>query len=128
MRVTAALTEIDNGGWFAHAPCEFTYPVPAGCTRLAGVFGFLSGAYAESASGTDGATFIIEANTSGGGRERLLERRLTPVANPVDRGAIAFDVSLPAKTGTEVRFIIEAGESTNRDWTYWGGLHFKKRP
>jgi hypothetical protein len=125
LRSTGPVALLDETRWFAHAPSEFTCAAPAWATLLQGRYGFLDNAYSGAGFTTDGATFIVEAVTPTGRRERLLERRLTPVTNPDDRGAISFRLELPHGDDWEIHFTVEPGPSNANDWTYWGSLRFE---
>lgn len=125
LQSTGQVAPLDETRWFAHAPSQFICAAPAWATLLQGQYGFLENAYDGAGFTTDGATFIVEAVTPGGRRERLLERRLTPVSNPDDRGAISFRLELPHGDDWEIRFTIEPGPSNANDWTYWGSLRFE---
>lgn len=116
---------LDEGRWFAHARSHFCYTVTGPARSLKGTFGFLPSAYADAGKATDGATFIIEAVTAGGLRERLLERTLNPLAEQRDRGPIAFVCELPRQPGLELEFVVNPGQGNSYDWTYWGNLRLE---
>lgn len=124
LQSVGSITETDQGRWFAHAPSRFSYRPPEGLLFVQGYYGFLSSAYGNTGTNTDGATFIIEASAADGERVRLLERKLTPQTNPDDRGVISFRAEIPPGKFIEIEFLILSGPSSANDWTYWGNLEF----
>jgi len=118
---------IQTGGraeYFAHAPSELAYPLPAGTTALRGGFGIRAAAYAaDNPAPTDGAEFIVRWR-SGSDDRILLRRLLRPRDEAADRGVQAFRVEFPAGAGGELVLIIDPGPAGNAasDWTFWTDL------
>ncbi len=121
----AAREEAGHLVFFAHAPSNITYGLPADAARLGGRFGFRPGAYAADNPGrTDGAEFVITWISPAGQRTLLLRRLLRPVEEPGDRGEQAFDVTLPRGAGARLELVVNNGPADNAasDWTYWSDL------
>lgn len=119
-----AMTE-GRAEYFAHAPSELSYRVPAGTGALRGGFGIRPGAYApENAGATDGAEFIVRWVHPDGTAETLLRRLLQPRQSPTDRGIQSFRVELPSQTDGELVLQILPGPHDNpaSDWTFWCDL------
>ena len=119
-----AMTE-GRAEYFAHAPSELSYRVPAGTGALRGGFGIRPGAYApENAGATDGAEFIVRWVHPDGTAETLLRRLLQPRQSPSDRGIQSFRVELPSRTDGELVLQILPGPHDNpaSDWTFWCDL------
>lgn len=119
-----AMTE-GRAEYFAHAPSELSYRVPAGTGALRGGFGIRPGAYApENAGATDGAEFVIRWVHPDGTAETLLRRLLEPRQSPTDRGIQSFRVELPSRTDGELVLQILPGPHDNpaSDWTFWCDL------
>lgn len=110
--------------YFAHAPSQLAYRLPAGAHALRGGFGLRAAAYAATnAAPTDGAEFIIRWRA--GADERVLLRRLLrPREVEADRGVQSFRLEFPATTGGELILSIEPGPADNAssDWTFWSDL------
>lgn len=124
-----AREEAGRSTYFAHAPSEISYRLPATATRLRGRFGFRPGAYApDNAHPTDGAEFSIIWTGPGGRDIALFRRELRPLQNPPDRTEQDFDVPLPG-AGT-LRLITGPGSAGTvaSDWTYWADLRLYLRP
>lgn len=114
--------------FFAHAPSQLHYEVPAGATAIRGVFGFREGAYApENQGATDGAVFSVVWRDARGGDagERVLFRQgLRPREEAADRGPQFFRAELPAPGPGRLELRISPGPAENpaSDWTYWADL------
>jgi len=110
--------------YFAHAPSELVYDVPAGATHLRGGFGVRPAAYAPDNRGpTDGAEFIVRWRAAGGGEEVLFRRLLNPRQEAGDRGIQSLRVALPGGPG-RLALQITPGPTGNpaSDWTFWTDL------
>ncbi len=108
-----------------HAPSQMIFQVPAGATQITGSYGFVAGAYLNGGK-TNGADFVITWS-DGGDPVILMERSMTPVTNPNDRGLQRFVLGLP-KTGTgRVTLQVKPGLYNEYafDWTAWTGIEFK---
>jgi len=110
--------------YFAHAPSQLTYRLPAGTRALRGGFGIRAAAYAaDNPAPTDGAEFVIRWRA--GTAERVLLRRLLrPREEAADRGVQSFRVEFPSDPAGEIQLCIEPGPADNAasDWTYWSDL------
>lgn len=101
--------------------------LPPDAESVSGAYGFIASAYQDPNAATDGGTFIIEIVAADGRREVVLKRRLNPVANPEDRGPVAFKLELSRSEGGQLEFTVEPGEGNGYDWTYWQGLECRLR-
>lgn len=114
--------------FFAHAPSQLRYDVPASATAIRGAFGFREGAYAtENQGATDGAVFSVVWRDALGSEasERVLFRQwLRPREQAADRGVQFFRAELPANRPGLLELRISAGPAENpaSDWTYWADL------
>lgn len=116
--------------YFAHAPSQIVYQLPAGATALRGGFGLKPGAYAPTNAGaTDGAEFVIRWRPVGGNDQILFQRHLRPREEITDRGIQSFRVELPTnRTGGQLELVITPGPAENlaSDWTYWTDLTLER--
>jgi hypothetical protein len=111
--------------YFAHAPSELVYEVPAGATHLRGGFGVRPAAYApENRGPTDGAGFIVRWRDASGHEQVLFRRLLRPREEAGDRGVQSLRVALPGNGPGRLTLEITAGPTGNpaSDWTFWTDL------
>jgi hypothetical protein len=110
--------------YFAHAPSELAYEVPAGATHLRGGFGVRPAAYApDNLAPTDGAEFIVRWREAGGREQTLFHRLLQPRTEAGDRGIQSLRIALPGGSG-RLFLQINPGPTGNpaSDWTFWTDL------
>lgn len=111
---------------WAHAPSRVVLPVPAGVREFSGSMGMLEGAYSGE-GGTDGVTFVIDAEGEGGKQRRLLTRLVQPKEHAADRGRLPFTV--PVDSLRDRRLILTVGVGPNNDmrwdWSVWSKCRFK---
>jgi hypothetical protein len=106
------------------------YDVPAGRRRVTGRHGMWAACYdpalnSAAPNTTDGMEFAIEFVGLDGTRHPLFRKRLDPINNPADRGAIPFAVELPpGQDGgiLELRTFDKPPHSPNYDWGYWAEI------
>ncbi len=130
---SAALPEIfsipEGPAVLLHAESEVVFEVPAGVPGITGFFGLRDGAYSGEGH-TAGVVFFMEAVWPSGRRERLWSRSLDPLGRPEDRGALRFDVRIPADR--PLRLVVHMAPAVpgdNRwDWSYLASVRFGSAP
>lgn len=105
-------------GLFAHAPSVVVVPI-AGQRRVQVAFGLRQGAW-DTASPTDGACFLIEADGAG----PILDRCLDPGLVATDRRIQTGFAAIPPGA-SRLKLITTCKGHCASDWTYWGRVRLE---
>lgn len=105
--------------FFAHAPTELEFHVPANATEVVLEFFMPEGAYTDKGD-TDGAEVALTVVRPSGETEEIYRRLLEPRRVAGDRREVVAAVPLRAPPGSTLRFESRPGPAgrSNFDWVY----------
>ncbi len=117
------MDQYDKEFWGAHAPSRLIYERPPGLAVVSFSYGLDPRSFSDPDLGrrTDGVDVLVQFERPNGTVTNLFQRRLTPGANPDDRGTQSARVELPPAEPGRLLFIMTPGPRNNTayDWSYW---------
>jgi len=106
----------------AHPDSDLWVRAPAAATAIRWSFGYFPAAYERGRNGTDGAEFIITAETADGRRREIYRRLLDPVRQARDRGRQTEVIPYAPQPGEVLQFSTRPNKNPSYDWVYWAEI------
>lgn len=111
----------------AHPDTDIWINIPPGSSHLDLSFGLQAESYADEATGTDGAEFVVTGIRADQTEVPVFRQFIDPFHNPTERGPNVHSITLPDEDVITLKCSTRAGPNQNftYDWAYWSLINVR---